>query len=639
MQVISFFDEIRLTDADAVGGKGANLGELTQAGFPVPPGFVVRAEAYLAAIDAAGVRERARCAPVRCRRLGTTPRSRRRARRPAAVLSARRRCPTEIADAIRAAPTAKLGDDVRGRRALVGDERGLRRHVLRRHERDVHQRRRRRRACSARIVDCWASLYGERAIAYRAARGIDDEPTIAVVVQTMIAVRAVRASCSPPTRPPAIPGPPRHRGDPRPGRGDRERHGRARHLRRRQGPRCTCSSVRVGPAGPQDRARRRRRRPARSTSTPNGRRARCSTTSEILELARLAHRRREALRHARRTSSGRWPTATTWLVQSRPITTLHAARAGRAADRAVLLRGLAASPGRASRRGPGPAQPGRGRPAADRRGPGRADDQPRLGAGHAPRRRAGHRRRRHDLPRRDRLPRARRALRRRHPRRRPTTLHDGEIVTVDGRRGEVLDGAVPRQPAAGQPRPRHRRRRPRCRDDADRDPALRQPRRRRARRARSPRSTSTASACSAPSSWSPTRSTACTRGCCMRAGRAAAVRRRDDASRCCAITRAFAPRPVVYRSIDFRSNEFRGLEGGDRFEPHEENPMIGYRGCFRYVDQPDLFHLELDVLGAVAAADPEPAADDPVRAHRVGAGALPGHRRAPTRPRPACRSG
>ena len=38
------------------------------------------------------------------------------------------------------------------------------------------------------------------------------------------------------------------------------------------------------------------------------------------------------------------------------------------------------------------------------------------------------------------------------------------------------------------------------------------------------------------------------------------------------ITRAFAPRPVVYRTYDFRTNEFRGLTGGDAFEPHEENP-------------------------------------------------------------------
>ena len=41
METIRWFDELLLADVDAVGGKGANLGELTQAGFPVPPGFVV----------------------------------------------------------------------------------------------------------------------------------------------------------------------------------------------------------------------------------------------------------------------------------------------------------------------------------------------------------------------------------------------------------------------------------------------------------------------------------------------------------------------------------------------------------------------------------------------------------------------
>jgi pyruvate, water dikinase len=60
--------------------------------------------------------------------------------------------------------------------------------------------------------------------------------------------------------------------------------------------------------------------------------------------------------------------------------------------------------------------------------------------------------------------------------------------------------------------------------------------------------------------------------------------------------RAFHPRPVVYRAMDFRSNEFRKLRGGDAFEPAEENPMIGYRGCFRYVKEPDLFLLELRAL-------------------------------------------
>jgi pyruvate,water dikinase len=70
------------------------------------------------------------------------------------------------------------------------------------------------------------------------------------------------------------------------------------------------------------------------------------------------------------------------------------------------------------------------------------------------------------------------------------------------------------------------------------------------------------------------------------------------------ITRAFAPRPVVYRTIDFRTNEFRGLEGGDRFEAVEDNPMIGYRGCYRYVREPDLFQLELDTLARVREETP-----------------------------------
>ena len=65
------------------------------------------------------------------------------------------------------------------------------------------------------------------------------------------------------------------------------------------------------------------------------------------------------------------------------------------------------------------------------------------------------------------------------------------------------------------------------------------------------------------------------------------------------IAAAFAPRPVVYRATDFRTNEFRKLEGGEAYEPEEHNPMIGYRGCFRYVKQPDVFALELEALARV----------------------------------------
>ena len=50
------------------------------------------------------------------------------------------------------------------------------------------------------------------------------------------------------------------------------------------------------------------------------------------------------------------------------------------------------------------------------------------------------------------------------------------------------------------------------------------------------------------------------------------------------ITAAFAPHPVIVRLSDFKSNEYANLIGGSRYEPHEENPMIGFRGASRYVD-------------------------------------------------------
>lgn len=65
------------------------------------------------------------------------------------------------------------------------------------------------------------------------------------------------------------------------------------------------------------------------------------------------------------------------------------------------------------------------------------------------------------------------------------------------------------------------------------------------------------------------------------------------------IVGAFSPRPVTYRTMDFRTNEFSGLEGGDRFEPEEANPMIGYRGALRYAKEPDVFRLELEAIRMV----------------------------------------
>ncbi|MCX8198262.1 MAG: phosphoenolpyruvate synthase [Candidatus Micrarchaeota archaeon] len=62
---------------------------------------------------------------------------------------------------------------------------------------------------------------------------------------------------------------------------------------------------------------------------------------------------------------------------------------------------------------------------------------------------------------------------------------------------------------------------------------------------------------------------------------------------------AFYPRPVVYRATDFKTNEYRNLRGGEEFEPQEANPMMGYRGCARYIAEPEVFSLELQAIKKV----------------------------------------
>ena len=67
------------------------------------------------------------------------------------------------------------------------------------------------------------------------------------------------------------------------------------------------------------------------------------------------------------------------------------------------------------------------------------------------------------------------------------------------------------------------------------------------------------------------------------------------------IAAAFWPRPVIVRLSDFKSNEYRKLVGGERYEPEEENPMLGFRGASRYV-APDFaacFEMECAALRKV----------------------------------------
>lgn len=61
----------------------------------------------------------------------------------------------------------------------------------------------------------------------------------------------------------------------------------------------------------------------------------------------------------------------------------------------------------------------------------------------------------------------------------------------------------------------------------------------------------------------------------------------------------FNPRPVIYRATDFKTNEYRSLIGGKFYEPEEPNPMLGYRGAYRYITDSAIFELELEAIKKV----------------------------------------
>jgi pyruvate,water dikinase len=67
------------------------------------------------------------------------------------------------------------------------------------------------------------------------------------------------------------------------------------------------------------------------------------------------------------------------------------------------------------------------------------------------------------------------------------------------------------------------------------------------------------------------------------------------------IAAAFWPKPVIVRLSDFKSNEYRKLVGGERYEPDEENPMLGFRGASRYISESfrECFELECQALRKV----------------------------------------
>ena len=598
------FARLGREDVAYAGGKGANLGELTSAGLPVPDGFVVGAPAYAAFCTETGLRERLADAARRRRRRGHRRAASRQRRRARAV---RRDADAGVAAAGRSVSAYERAGGRRFRRAgggaLLGDRRGHRRVFVRGDERDLpeHPRRRRRDRRRAPLL----------ALAVR--RAHDLLPRSQRLRPGRHGHRRRRAA---PARLDArrrdVHRQPGHRrarrardrGLLRPGRGGRLGLGLARPLRGGEGD-ARDPPPRGPPQGARDRIRARRRHPASARSPRRRRCARSSPTRRSWRWPSSAGASRSTTARPQDTEWAFDPDGVLWMLQSRPITTLHDAAARRRrrepslpSPRPCCCAGSAARPAApAAPRGCSPRSP---TPTSLNDGDvlvthmTSPDWLPLMRRASADR----HRLRRHDLPRGDRLARAGHPLRRRH------------------RGGD---------PQAARRRDRHRRRDPRSRPRG-------RPRRRAGRGAarRAPAARALAAGAGAPVTATqilvnlsepsqvervkdlPVDGVGLLRAELMvlealagdhprtlleeGRGEEFVARMAEGLSTFAA---GFAPRPVTYRTIDFRTNEFSGLRGGERFEPHEANPMIGYRGALRYTREPDVFALELEALRQV----------------------------------------
>ncbi len=598
MTAIRWFQEIRLTDTGSVGGKGANLGEMTAAGLPVPPGFVITSEAYLDAVGRAGGRDRLKdillaargAAPERLDELAAEARALVQGTPMPEDLAA------EITDAYR-----KLGDGTRVavRSSGIGeDAEGVSFAGMNETFTNVAGTDQ----VLARVSECWASLWRARSIFYRGDKGITVEPSIAVVVQQMVPSEqsGVMFTLDPST------GEREHIViEAAVGQGEVVVSGQVEpdtYVVDKSGPRVL--QVRVGNQrvkivrGPDGQDRRVDLDPSEGGQ-------RVLNDAQIVELARLGM---AAEAHYGSPQDTEWAIAhgTIYLVQSRPVTSVGGGATTRATapagaatgGGALLVRGLAASAGRAS----GPVRvlesPEQGESLLD----GEVLVAPMTSPDWVPTMRraaaivtdgggmtchAAIVSRELGVPA---VVGARQAT---------AVLRDGEIVTVDGAEGTVTEGAtveaasaatVRVRPAAGVP-------------EAPAAPG--------ALATRIYANLAFAEHAEEVASL-PVDGVGLLRAEFMvtdalKGVHPRALLRRGEeqtfvdamAKSLLRIAHAFEPRPVVYRSIDFRSNEFSLLEGGTDFEPHEDNPMIGYRGCYRYVREPDLFRLELDVLAKV----------------------------------------
>jgi len=585
---IRWFEEIGLKDTGSVGGKGANLGELTAGGLPVPPGFVITGEAYLDAVGRAGIRERlvAILAEARTASQDELDRLAGEARDLVHGVPIPKDLATDIVKAY-----GRLGADIRVavRSSGIGeDAEGTSFAGMNETFTNVAGQEQ----LLARVVDCWASLWGARSIFYRGDKDLTAEPSIAVVVQEMIpsARSGVMFTIDPST------GETDHIViEAAFGQGEVVVSGLVEpdtYVVSKDGPRLLHARVGTqffeivrGPDGEDQRIE--------LDAVEGGRRV--LSDQEVIEVARIGL---AAEAHYGSPQDTEWAMASghTYLVQSRPVTAVGGVAASVSAELGTLLvQGLAASAGRAS----GVVRVLQTPDQGDRLQAGEVLVAPMTSPDWVPTMRraaaivtdgggmtchAAIVSRELGVPA---VVGARNAT---------TVLRDGELVTVDGAQGTVTEGAVAPSVTVSAPAA------------APQQTGLSGPG---ALATRIYANLAFAEHAEEVAAM-PVDGVGLLRAEFMVTDALKGVHPRkllergdektfvdDMAKSVLRITRAFEPRPVVYRSIDFRSNEFSNLEGGDQFEPHEENPMIGYRGCYRYVREPDLFRLELDVLARV----------------------------------------
>ena len=181
---MQWLDDIRGTDIDTVGGKGASLGELTTAGLPVPPGFVVTAETYRTFIQSAGIDDEL----FSILDVEGDEETVKAAARDARALLMKTSLPpavrTEILDTYQAFDTTD-GDPFVAVRSSATAEDLPDASFAGQYDTFLNVTSER---LIQRVKECWASLFAERAVHYRNNHGFDHETVdIAVVVQRMVA--------------------------------------------------------------------------------------------------------------------------------------------------------------------------------------------------------------------------------------------------------------------------------------------------------------------------------------------------------------------------------------------------------------------------------------------------------------------